>query len=102
MKDIKKGVFLKKIFWGKKFFKDTGTSDFKETIFLVRGDDSPTRHSEGDMIYEANRIIAESLNQSDAVSKGERCGLSLKFLATFFLGAIFSAALFLTFKFIFD
>ena len=96
----KKVSFLKKIFLSKKYASDTD-GNFEEVIFPVRGKDSPTRLGEGDMISEANRIIAESLNQSDADYKSERCGFSLKYLATFFLGAIFTAALFLTLKYIF-
>ena len=106
----KKVFFIKKLFVDRNSLRNTEDGISDKADFLVNRDKSSSsgcsgersfsRLGEGDMIDEANRIITESLIQSGAVSKRDRGRFYLKFLATFFLGAIFTAALFLTFNFI--
>ena len=74
------------------FLKDTGSHLFDEAYFIVSQACEDACIGEGDMVFEANRIIEESLNEG-AVEKRRHSG-ALSFLLPFFLGALMSAAIF--------
>ncbi len=68
------------------FLKDTGSHLFDEAYFVVsrRGEEAHVEQT--DMIYEANRIIRESLMDKESRIKGKKRN-ALSFLLPFFLGA---------------
>lgn len=73
------------------FLKDTGSHLFDEAYFVVsrRGEEAHVEQT--DMIYEANRIIRESLMDKETRLKGRRAKSG--FLLPFFLGAFITLLL---------
>lgn len=69
------------------FLKDTGSHLFDEAYFVVsrRGEEAHIEQS--DMVYEANRIIRESLLDRESRIKGKKKRSGLEFFLPFFLGA---------------
>ena len=79
------------------FLKDTGSHLFDEAYFVVsrRGEEANVEQS--DMVFEANRIIKESLGDKDSRIMGKDKRLKLGFIIPFFIGALiaFSVAVLL-------
>lgn len=75
------------------FLKNTGSHLFDEAYFVMsqKGEDAAVEQS--DMVFEANRIIRESLGDKEKRIRGERVREKKTFLIPFFLGALISAAL---------
>lgn len=72
------------------YLKNTGSPLFDEAYFIVSREGEATGLAEGDMVYEANRIIDESL---DGESGGERRVVLRRILGfglPFLLGAVIS------------
>ena len=72
------------------YLKNTGSPLFDEAYFIVSREGEATGLAEGDMVYEANRIIDESL---DGESGGERRVMLRRILGfglPFLLGAVIS------------
>lgn len=74
---------------------------FDEAYFVVsrRGEESHIEQS--DMVYEANRIIKESLKDTETRIRGERNRSRLDFFVPFFLGALITLLLTVGVYFIF-
>ena len=70
------------------FLKDTGSHLFDEAYFIVSREGEEANIDQSDMVFEANRIIRESLNGKEQRVRGERKGLFKGFLIPFFLGAL--------------
>jgi hypothetical protein len=69
------------------YLKDTGSHLFDEAYFVVSRKGEEAHIEQTDMIYEANRIIRESLMDKEARIKGSRAGRKSGFFLPFFLGA---------------
>ena len=72
------------------FLKDTGSHLFDEAYFVVSRKGEEAQICKSDMIFEANRIIKESLGDREKRIKGERKFFSLRVILPFFAGAIIS------------
>lgn len=74
------------------FLKDTGSHLFDEAYFVMsrRGEDAAIEQS--DMVFEANRIIKESLGDNESRIGRERARKKRNFLIPFLIGALISAA----------
>lgn len=68
------------------FLKDTGSHLFDEAYFVVSRKGEEAHVEQTDMIYEANRIIRESLMDKESRIKGKK-GAPGSFILPFFLGA---------------
>ena len=81
------------------FLKDTGSHLFDEAYFVVSREGEAAHIEQSDMVFEANRIIKESLEGKELRVRGEGKRLFWSFLIPFFLGAIitFTIALFVYF-----
>ena len=68
------------------FLKNTGSHLFDEAYFVIsqRGEDAHVEQS--DMVYEANRIIEESLGDKELRLRGGGNKSKSDFFAPFFLG----------------
>ena len=69
------------------FLKDTGSHLFDEAYFVVSRQGEEAHVEQSDMIFEANRIIKQSLEDKELRIGGEKKELILSFLIPFFLGA---------------
>ncbi len=69
------------------FLKDTGSHLFDEAYFVVSRKGEEAHIEQSDMVYEANRIIRESLLDRESRIKGKKKRRSLEFFLPFFLGA---------------
>lgn len=69
------------------FLKDTGSHLFDEAYFVVSRKGEEANIDQSDMVFEANRIIKESLGDKESRIRGERKRLKKSFLIPFFLGA---------------
>ncbi len=74
------------------FLKDTGSHLFDEAYFVMssKGEDAAIEQS--DMVFEANRIIKESLGDNESRIGRERAREKKTFLIPFLIGALISAA----------
>ncbi len=70
------------------FLKDTGSHLFDEAYFVVSRRGEQARIEQSDMVYEANRIIRESLLDRESRIKGKEKERFRRFFVPFFLGAI--------------
>ena len=72
------------------FLKDTGSHLFDEAYFVVsrRGEEASIGKS--DMIFEANRIIKESLTYSEKRARGIRSLLRRDIIIPFSVGSLVS------------
>lgn len=70
------------------FLKDTGSHLFDEAYFVVSRQGEEAMVNKSDMIFEANRIIKESLGDREARLRGKRVRFRISLLVSFFLGAI--------------
>lgn len=70
------------------FLKDTGSHLFDEAYFVVSRVGEEANIDQTDMVYEANRIIKESLEGKELRIKGKEKRSTHTFLLPFFLGAL--------------
>lgn len=83
------------------YLKNTGSDLFDEAYFVVSREGECAGVGQSDMIYEANRIIDESL-EGDTVRKRSKHGGRVKNLAISFVsGILFSTAVFTLIKIFF-
>ena len=83
------------------FLKDTGSHLFDEAYFVVSREGEAAQIEQSDMVFEANRIIKESLNGKELRIRGERKGLKKSFVIPFFLGALITLIISVLVYFIF-
>lgn len=69
------------------FLKDTGSHLFDEAYFVVSRKGEEAKIDQSDMVFEANRIIKESLKDKELRIRGERGKKKKSFLFPFLLGA---------------
>ena len=72
------------------FLKDTGSHLFDEAYFVVSRKGEEAHIEQSDMVFEANRIIKESLEDKDVRIRGEGSKSKSGFFVPFFLGAFIS------------
>lgn len=72
------------------YLKNTGSPLFDEAYFIVSREGEATGLARGDMVYEANRIIDESLDGESVRGPGARLRRVLSFALPFLLGAVIS------------
>ena len=70
------------------FLKDTGSHLFDEAYFVVSRKGEAAHIEQSDMIFEANRIIKESLEGKELRVRGENKSFFKGFIIPFFLGAL--------------
>ena len=70
------------------FLKNTGSHLFDEAYFVVSREGEAAHIEQSDMIYEANLIIKESLEDNELRVRGENRSLFLRVIIPFFLGAL--------------
>ena len=75
------------------FLKDTGSHLFDEAYFVVSRKGEEAHIEQSDMVYEANRIIKESLEDKELRIRGEGNKSLSGFFIPFFIG-VFSTLLF--------
>ena len=69
------------------FLKNTGSHLFDEAYFVVSREGEAAHIEQSDMVFEANRIIRESLEDKEQRVRGENKSFFLSFIIPFFLGA---------------
>lgn len=75
------------------FLKDTGSHLFDEAYFVVSREGEAAHIEQSDMVFEANRIIKESLEGKELrIGRGKR-GFFKGFIIPFFLGAFITLTL---------
>ena len=72
------------------FLKNTGSHLFDEAYFIVSREGEEAKVGQSNMVLEANRIIRESIWDSEQSGRGDG-GKIKTFLLPFFLGALISA-----------
>ena len=75
------------------FLKDTGSQLFDEAYFVVSRQGEQAHIDQSDMVFEANRIIKESLKDKETRIRGEGNRSRSGFFIPFFIG-VFSTLLF--------
>ncbi len=75
------------------FLKNTGSHLFDEAYFVMSREGEVADIEQSDMVFEANRIIKESLKGNESRIGRERAREKRNFLIPFFLGALISSAL---------
>ena len=70
------------------FLKDTGSQLFDEAYFVVSRKGEEAHVHQSDMVYEANRIIKESLENKESRIKGDGKESKIGFFIPFFLGVL--------------
>ena len=83
------------------FFKDTGSRFFDEAYFIVSQQGEAAHIEQSDMVFEANRIIKESLEGKEQRIRGEDKGLFRGFVLPFFLGALITLLIIVPVYFLF-
>ena len=83
------------------FLKDTGSHLFDEAYFIVSREGEAANIEQSDMVFEANRIIKESLKGKEQRVRREDKRLFKGFLFPFFLGVFITLLLALLVYFIF-
>lgn len=83
------------------FLKDTGSHLFDEAYFVVSRKGEEAHIEQSDMVYEANRIIKESLKDRELRIRGEGNKSLSGFFIPFFLGTIITTVVFIGIYFIF-
>jgi len=81
------------------FLKDTGSHLFDEAYFVVSRQGEAAHVEQSDMVFEANRIIKESLEGKETRVRRDSKRVFLGFIIPFFLGALitFTVSLFIYF-----
>ena len=83
------------------YLKNTGSDLFEEAYFVVSRDGELSGIGQSDMIYEANRIIDESL-EDERIGKRQKHGGRVKnFAIPFLCGILFSTAVYTILRLIF-
>ena len=83
------------------YLKNTGSELFDEAYFVVSREGESLGVGESDTIYEANRIIDESL-EGESVKKRRKVGGRVKnFAIPFLFGILFSTAVYVILELIF-
>ena len=72
------------------YLKNTGSPLFDEAYFIVSREGEATGLAGGDMVYEANRIIDESLDGERVGGRRNVLRRILSFALPFLLGAVIS------------
>lgn len=80
------------------FLKDTGSHLFDEAYFIVSQACEDACIGEGDMVFEANRIIEESLGIHSPGRGGGNFGRAITHLLPFLLGAFVTAIGFIAYN----
>ena len=70
------------------FLKDTGSHLFDEAYFVVSRQGEAAHIDQSDMVFEANRIIKESLEGKESRVRRDGKRLILGFAIPFLLGAL--------------
>ena len=83
------------------FLKDTGSHLFDEAYFVVSRKGEEAHIEQSDMVYEANRIIKESLSDKELRIRGERNKSKWGFFLPFFLGMLITSLIAVGIYFIF-
>lgn len=73
------------------FLKDTGSHLFDEAYFVVSRKGEEAHIEQSDMVYEANRIIKESLKDKELRIRGEGNKSKSGFFVPFFLGILITS-----------
>ena len=68
------------------FLKDTGSHLFEEAYFVVSRKGEEANIEQSDMVFEANRIIKESLQNKESRIKSDKNKNKKIFLLPFFFG----------------
>ena len=74
------------------FLKNTGSHLFDEAYFVMSREGEEAAVDQSDMVFEANRIINESIGGRESRIGRERRGKK-SFIIPFLIGALFSVAL---------
>lgn len=74
------------------FLKNTGSHLFDEAYFVMSREGEEAAVDQSDMVFEANRIINESIGGRESRIGRERGGKK-SFIIPFLIGALFSLAL---------
>ena len=74
------------------FLKNTGSHLFDEAYFVISREGEEAAVDQSDMVFEANRIINESIGGRESRIGRERGGKK-SFIIPFLVGALFSVAL---------
>lgn len=72
------------------YLKNTGSPLFDEAYFIVSREGEATGLARGDMVYEANRIIDESLDGESVEGRKSVLRRVISFALPFLLGAVIS------------
>lgn len=83
------------------FLKDTGSHLFDEAYFVVSRKGEEAHIEQSDMVYEANRIIKESLGDEELRIRGERNKSKWDFFLPFFLGMLITSLIAVGIYFVF-
>ena len=75
------------------FLKDTGSHMFDEAYFVVSRQGEAAHIEQSDMVFEANRIIKESLEGKETRIRREGKRFILGFVVPFFLGALITLSI---------
>ena len=75
------------------FLKDTGSHLFDEAYFVISRKGEEAEICKSDMIFEANRIIKESLGDREKRLKRKNRLFSLATILPFFVGAIITLSI---------
>lgn len=83
------------------FLKDTGSHLFDEAYFVVSRKGEEAHIEQSDMVYEANRIIKESLKDKELRIRGEGNKSRSGFFIPFFIGTVITSLIAVGIYFIF-
>ena len=82
------------------FLKDTGSQFFDEAYFVVSRQGEAAHIEQSDMVFEANRIIKESLEGKETRVRKDGKRLVLGFVIPFLLGALITLSVSLSVYFL--
>ena len=82
------------------FLKDTGSHLFDEAYFVVSRKGEEAHIEQGDMVFEANRIIKESIDGKEMRIRGEGNKSKSGFFVPFFLGVFLTLIIMISIYFI--
>ena len=82
------------------FLKDTGSHLFDEAYFVVSRQGEAAHIEQSDMVFEANRIIKESLEGKENRVRRDGKQIVLSFVIPFLLGALITLSVSLSVYFL--
>lgn len=82
------------------FLKDTGSHLFDEAYFVVSRKGEEAHIEQSDMVFEANRIIKESIDGKEMRIRGEGNKSKSGFFVPFFLGVFLTLIIMISIYFI--